>query len=261
MSETGAAQDIILALDGISKSFGGFRAIEDVTLKFRAGGIYGVIGPNGAGKTTLFHLLSGFLKPTKGRLYFQGVDITGMAPAAIARRGIVRSFQITSIFSNLTVRENLMVPIQRREGSAGRFWSRGEDQARHAETIDNLLSEVGIPVDWQERQAASLPYGLKRSLELAISLATLPNLLLLDEPTAGMTVPDITRITEVIGRIARGRTVIVVEHNLGVIANLADEIIVLQQGRLLTRGRYAEVKQDPRVVEAYLGNAGRHPHA
>jgi branched-chain amino acid transport system ATP-binding protein len=257
MTTTMSVPPPVLSLDGVCKSFGGFRAVDDISLRFAAGAIYGIIGPNGAGKTTLFHLLSGFLKPTSGRLHHRGTDITALTPEAIARRGIVRSFQITSIFANLTIAENLVVPIQRREGSGARFWTRSRWRREHGAEIDDLLRQVGIPVEWRERPASSLPYGLKRSLELGISLATKPDLLLLDEPTAGMTAPDIVRITELIGRIGASRTVIVVEHNLGVIADLAQEIVVMQQGRLLTRGRYDEVRRDPRVIDAYLGTRGR----
>jgi branched-chain amino acid transport system ATP-binding protein len=250
-----------LALEGVTKSFGGFVAVNDVSLNFPCGAIYGIIGPNGAGKTTLFHLLSGFLKPTRGRLHHRGEDITRLAPEAIARRGVVRSFQITSIFANLTVAENLVLPIQRREGRSTAFLRKSCWRQDHADEIDDILRQVHIPLEWRERSASALPYGLKRSLELGISLAARPEILLLDEPTAGMTAQDIVKVTDLIGRIAEGRTVIVVEHNLGVIADLAQEIVVLQQGQLLTRGKYDEVRRDPRVIDAYLGTKGRHGHA
>jgi branched-chain amino acid transport system ATP-binding protein len=250
-----------LALDGVTKSFGGFVAVNDVTISFPCGAIYGIIGPNGAGKTTLFNLLSGFLKPTRGTLRHRGDDITRLPPEAIARRGVVRSFQITSIFANLTVAENLMLPIQRREGRSTAFLRKSRWRQDNADEIDDILRQVHIPIEWRDRSASSLPYGLKRSLELGISLAARPDILLLDEPTAGMTVQDIVRVTELIGQIAEGRTVIVVEHNLGVIADLAREIVVLQQGQLLTRGKYDDVRRDPRVIDAYLGTKGRHAHA
>ena len=250
-----------LALEGITKSFGGFIAVKDVNLTFQPGAIYGIIGPNGAGKTTLFNLLSGFLKPSKGKLYHNGQDITTLPPEAIAQRGVVRSFQITSIFANLTIAENLVLPIQRREEGGTNFWSKSLWRRRHADEIDDILDQVGIPKAWRDRPASALPYGQKRSLELGISLAAKPDLLLLDEPTAGMTSHDIGRVTALIGRIASGRTVIVVEHNLGVIADLAKEIVVMQQGQLLTRGAYDDVRRDPRVIEAYLGTKGRRVHA
>jgi branched-chain amino acid transport system ATP-binding protein len=250
-----------LALDGVTKSFGGFIAVNDVSVSFPRGGIYGIIGPNGAGKTTLFNLLSGFLKPTRGALRLRGEDVTRLSPAAIARRGVVRSFQITSIFANLSVAENIALPIQRRNGESSTFLRRSRWRRDYADETDSILGQIGISAEWRDRPASALPYGLKRSLELGISLASRPAVLLLDEPTAGMTMQDIVKVTDLIGTIAIGRTVIVVEHNLGVIADLAHEIIVFQQGQLLTRGSYADVRRDPRVIDAYLGTKGRHPHA
>jgi branched-chain amino acid transport system ATP-binding protein len=250
-----------LALENVTKSFGGFVAIRDVSVSFEPSGVYGIIGPNGAGKTTLFNILSGFLKPSKGKLRHRGEDITALTPEAIALRGVVRSFQITSIFANLSLAENILLPIQRRAGGATRFWNRSGWRDQHHAEIDTILAEVGLPPEWRDRPAGSLAYGQKRSLELGISLGARPDLLLLDEPTAGMTLQDIDRVTALIGRLSVGRTVIVVEHNLGVIADLAKEIVVMQQGQLLTRGTYDEVRRDPRVIEAYLGTKGRHPHA
>jgi branched-chain amino acid transport system ATP-binding protein len=258
---TGSAASDGLSLEGVTKSFGGFIAVNDVTLNFPAGAIYGIIGPNGAGKTTLFNLLSGFLKPTRGRLRHRGQDVTRLSPEAIARRGVVRSFQITSIFGNLSVAENLALPIQRRAGEGTGFLRRSAWRERHGAEIDDILKRVHIAPEWRDRSASALPYGLKRSLELGISLAAQPDILLLDEPTAGMTASDIVKVTDLIGQIAEGRTVIVVEHNLGVIADLAQEIVVLQQGQLLTRGRYDDVRRDPRVIDAYLGTRGRHANA
>jgi branched-chain amino acid transport system ATP-binding protein len=245
----------------VSRHFGGFVAVSDVSLRFAGKSIYGIIGPNGAGKTTLFNLLSGMLKPTRGRMFHRGEDVSRLSAQRIARRGIVRSFQITSIFSNLTIAENLALPIQRRKGGGTRFWTRNRWRDEHGMEIEGLLDEVGIPRDWQERPASSLPYGLKRSLELGISLASEPELLLLDEPTAGMSLQDIGRITALIRKVAADRMVIVVEHNLGVISDLAEEIIVLQQGKVLTKGSYQEVRRDPRVIAAYLGTKAAELHA
>ena len=258
---TGQTEPPELALEGVTKSFGGFLAVKNVSISFPRGKIYGIIGPNGAGKTTLFNLLSGFIKPTRGRLLHRGEDVTRLSAEAIARRGVVRSFQITSIFANISVAENIALPIQQRLGESRRFLRRSRWQEEHGEEIDAILQQVHVPAEWRDRAAGGLPYGLKRSLELGISLAARPDLLLLDEPTAGMTAQDIVRVTDLVGTIAAGRTVIVVEHNLGVIANLAHEIIVLQQGELLTRGTYAEVRRDPRVIDAYLGTKGHHAHA
>jgi branched-chain amino acid transport system ATP-binding protein len=251
----------LLELQGVSRHFGGFVAVSDVSLSFAGKSIYGIIGPNGAGKTTLFNLLSGMLKPTRGRMFHRGEDVSGLSAQRIARRGIVRSFQITSIFSNLTIAENLALPIQRRKGGSTRFWTRNRWREEHGAEIDGLLDEVGIARDWRERPASSLPYGLKRSLELGISLASEPELLLLDEPTAGMSLQDIGRITALIRKVAANRMVIVVEHNLGVISDLAEEIIVLQQGKVLTKGSYEEVRRDPRVIAAYLGTRAAELHA
>jgi branched-chain amino acid transport system ATP-binding protein len=256
-----ARAEAALALENVSKRFGAFVAVRDVSVSFEPGGVYGIIGPNGAGKTTLFNLLSGFLKPSTGVLRHRGQDITALSPEAIARRGVVRSFQITSIFANLTQAENILLPIQQRLGLAGRVWGARGWRDRHGAEIDAILAEVGLPPEWRDRTASSLPYGQKRSLELGISLAAHPDLLLLDEPTAGMTANDIRRVTALIEKLAAGRTVIVVEHNLGVIADLAKEIIVMQQGQLLTRGTYQAVRSDPRVIEAYLGTRGRTAHA
>ena len=253
----GASGPPALALEGVTRSFGGFVAVNDVTISFPPGHIYGIIGPNGAGKTTLFNLLTGFLKPTRGRLRHRGEDVTRLSPAAIARRGVVRSFQITSIFANLSVAENLALPVQIRAGEGSAFLRRSRWPRDHGAEIDAILDQVHIPAEWRARPAGALPYGLKRSLELGISLAARPEVLLLDEPTAGMAAQDIVRVTDLIGRIAAGRTVIVVEHNLGVIADLAHEIVVLQQGRVLARGPYGEVQRDPRVIDAYLGTRGR----
>ena len=261
MTDLSAGSQAELALEGVTKSFDGFVAINDVSLGFAGGRIYGIIGPNGAGKTTLFNLLSGFLKPTRGVLRHRGEDITQMSAERIARRGLVRSFQITSIFANLSVAENLAIPIQqrRREGYIFLRKSRWVDDYRGE--IDEILEQIHISPQWRDRPASSLPYGLKRSLELGISLAAQPSVMLLDEPTAGMTAQDIVRVTELIGRIAVNRTIIVVEHNLGVISDLAHEIIVFQQGQLLTRGTYSEVRQDQRVINAYLGTKGRQAYA
>jgi branched-chain amino acid transport system ATP-binding protein len=243
----------LLEVKSMTKRFGGFVAVNKVDLAFEAKPVYGIIGPNGAGKTTLFNLLSGFLRPDEGHLLFHGQDITSRAPESVARRGIVRSFQITSIFLHLTVIDNLVLSIQRRQtGGTKVFAKTGWRRAYIAEAND-LLDQVGIPPSLREAAATELPYGLKRAVELAISLAAQPQILLLDEPTAGMSIHDISRTTELIGRLSRNRMVVVVEHNLGVIADLADEIVVLHQGSILTRGRYEEVRADPRVIEAYLG--------
>jgi branched-chain amino acid transport system ATP-binding protein len=243
----------ILELRSVTMQFGGFVAVDNVSLVLGEKPVYGIIGPNGAGKTTLFNVLSGFLRPRRGELHFEGKNITGLTSEQVARLGIVRSFQITSIFPNLTVTDNVILSIQRRKDGGTRTFARLDWSSKHLGEANDLLDQVGIPPSLRQVPAQDLAYGRKRALELAISLAAQPKLLLLDEPTAGMTLPDVHRITELIAKLAKERTVIVVEHNLSVIANVADEIIVLQQGRVLTQGAYADVRRDPRVIEAYLG--------
>jgi branched-chain amino acid transport system ATP-binding protein len=237
----------------MTKRFGGFVAVNNVNLAFENKPVYGIIGPNGAGKTTLFNLLSGFYTPNEGQLLFHGKDITSLGPERVARRGIVRSFQITSIFSNLTVIDNVVLSIQRRRTGGMKVFARSGWRNTLTIEANDLLDQVGIPSSLREAAANELPYGLKRALELGISLAARPEVLLLDEPTAGMGLQDISRTTQLISRLSKERMVIVVEHNLGVIADLADEIVVLQEGHVLTRGKYDQVRMDPRVIEAYLG--------
>jgi branched-chain amino acid transport system ATP-binding protein len=250
---TSAAAPPLLELRSVTMQFGGFVAVDNVSLVLGEKPVYGIIGPNGAGKTTLFNVLSGFLRPRRGELHFEGKNISGLTSEQVARRGIVRSFQITSIFPNLTVTDNVILSIQRRKDGGTRTFARLDWSGKHLDEANDLLDQVGIPPSLRQVPAQDLAYGRKRALELAISLAAQPKILLLDEPTAGMTLPDVHRITELIGKLAKERTIIVVEHNLSVIANVADEIIVLQQGRVLTQGAYADVRRDPRVIEAYLG--------
>ncbi|CAM5762074.1 ABC transporter ATP-binding protein [Labrys miyagiensis] len=243
----------LLELRSVTMSFGGFVAINDVTLALEKKPVYGIIGPNGAGKTTLFNILSGFYRPKRGQLLFKGENMTHMRAEQFARRGIVRSFQITSIFPNLSVMDNVVLSVQCRKDGGTNALARSDWYGDHRQEADALLDQVGIPPSSREQPASDLSYGRKRALELAISLAAGPEILLLDEPTAGMTAADVSRITDLVARLSAERTIIIVEHNLGVIADVADEIIVLQQGALLTRGRYEEVRKDPRVIEAYLG--------
>jgi branched-chain amino acid transport system ATP-binding protein len=243
----------LLELRSVTMQFGGFVAVDNVSLVLGEKPVCGIIGPNGAGKTTLFNVLSGFLRPRRGELLFEGKNITGLTSEQVARLGIVRSFQITSIFPNLTVMDNVILSIQRRKDGGVRAFARLDWSSKHLTEANELLDEVGIPPSLRQAPAQDLAYGRKRALELAISLAAQPKILLLDEPTAGMTLPDVHRITELIAKLSRERNIVVVEHNLSVIADVADEIVVLQQGRVLTRGAYAEVRKDPRVIEAYLG--------
>ena len=242
----------ILETRDLSKSFAGYCAVDGVSLSIAPGTIHAIIGPNGAGKTTLFNLLSGFVVPTSGSVAFEGRDITGLAPHKIARRGIVRSFQINSIFPHLTVLDNVKVSLESKTELPSRFWLPGSATNRLDERALELLADVGLEPE-KDLLAAQLSYGRKRALELAISLAQDPALLLLDEPTAGMGPQDVGRITQLIGRIRAGRTIVLVEHNLNVVADLSDCITVLQRGKVLVEGTYADVRRDPRVIDAYLG--------
>src|SRR5690606_36522862 len=243
---------VILAADDLTKEFKGFFAVEGVNLQVRKGQIHALIGPNGAGKTTCFNLLTKFLSPTRGRITYKGEDITAMSPADIARLGLVRSFQISAVFPNLTALENVRIALQRRRGDSFDFWrsqkvlSQFDDQARA------LLDDVGLS-SFEKVNAGDLSYGRKRALEIATTLALDPEMLLLDEPMAGMGHEDVDRISALIKRISANRTILMVEHNLSVVASLSDTITVLARGKVLAEGDYATVSKDPRVIEAYIG--------
>jgi branched-chain amino acid transport system ATP-binding protein len=242
----------ILQTQGLTKRFRGFVAVDGVDLSVRAGSIHALVGPNGAGKTTLFNMLSGFVRPSAGRVMLRGEETTHLAPDQIARRGVGRSFQITSLFEQLSVIEHVSLALQAATGLGYRFWASDRALDRFRPRAAELLAEVGLDAA-AEREAHTLAYGQKRALELALVLALEPQLLLLDEPTAGMGIEELAPITSLIRRIAVGRTVVLVEHNMGVVGELADRVTVLQRGSILAEGPYAEVRQDPRVVTAYLG--------
>ena len=244
----------ILETRELTKEFKGFAAVRGVSLRLRTGSIHALIGPNGAGKTTVFHLLTKFHAPTSGTILFDGEDITAERPAAIARRGIVRSFQISAVFPNLSVLENVRVALQRRLGTSFHFWRSERSLAPLDGRAMELLDAVGLAAE-RATLAVELPYGRKRALELATTLALDPTLLLLDEPTQGMGHEDVGRVVALIRKVSAGRTVLLVEHNLSVVADLCDWITVLQRGRVLAEGSYAEVSSDPRVLEAYIGGA------
>jgi ABC-type branched-chain amino acid transport systems, ATPase component len=247
------AAEYILETEGLTKEFRGFVAVKDVALRVRRGSIHALIGPNGAGKTTCFNLLTHFLTPTRGRIRFQGRDITGSSPAVIARLGLVRSFQISAVFPHLTVLENVRIALQRRRGASFDFW-RSE---RVLEALDEralaLIAAVGLS-DLSDTAAVELPYGRKRALEIATTLALEPEMMLLDEPTAGMTHEDVERISALIKRVAADRTVLMVEHNLSVVENLSDRITVLARGEVLAEGDYQTVSRNPDVIQAYMGS-------
>jgi branched-chain amino acid transport system ATP-binding protein len=244
--------DAVLETEDLTKDFAGFVAVRSVNLRIARGSIHAMIGPNGAGKTTCFNLLTKFLKPTRGRILFDGRDITALKPADVAQLGLVRSFQISAVFPHLTVLENVRIALQRRRGGSFDFW-RGK-RVLHA--LDDramaLLTDVGLAA-YANALAVELPYGRKRALEIATTLALDPALLLLDEPMAGMGHEDIARISALIKSIAATRTVLMVEHNLSVVADLCDRITVLTRGQVLAEGDYETVSANPAVREAYLG--------
>jgi branched-chain amino acid transport system ATP-binding protein len=245
--------DYILETRKLTKDFKGFTAVSDVNLRVKRGDIHALIGPNGAGKTTVFNLLTKFLTPTAGTIHFNGSDITREKPAEIALRGVIRSFQISAVFPNLTPLENVRLALQRKLGTSYHFW-------KSASTLDSLdvramelLDSVGL-AGLAGEVTGELAYGRKRALEIATTLALEPELMLLDEPTQGMGVEDVDQITALVKQVSAGRTILMVEHNLKVVATLADRITVLQRGSILAEGPYAEVSQDPQVLEAYLGS-------
>ena len=246
--------DVILETRQLSKEFKGFVAANRVDLKVKRRTIHALIGPNGAGKTTCFNLLTKFLTPTSGSIVFDGVDITSESPARIARRGVIRSFQISAVFPHLTVLENVRVALQRKLGTAFHFW-RAESSLHglNARSLE-LLGAVDLEA-YADKLAVELAYGRKRALEIATTLAMDPKLMLLDEPTQGMGLEDVDRVRQLIKRVAADRTVLMVEHNMSVVASIADTITVLQRGATLAEGPYAEVSKNPAVIEAYMGSA------
>jgi branched-chain amino acid transport system ATP-binding protein len=253
-----------LAIDGetvlgarrLRKEFRGYVAVTGVDLDIRKGTIHALIGPNGAGKTTVFNLLTKFLAPTSGSISFDGADITHEQPAALARRGLVRSFQISAVFPHLSVRENIRLALQRRFVSPLWFWRGGAQLDALEARIDTLLQQVQLH-DSAERRAGDLPYGRKRALELATTMAADPKVMLLDEPTQGLGHEDVDRITDLIAGMAVGRTVLMVEHNMRVVGRIAHRISVLRCGEIIAEGSYDEVSRDPQVIEAYLGSRTR----
>jgi branched-chain amino acid transport system ATP-binding protein len=246
------SEDYILETEDMTKEFAGFVAVNGVTLRVKRGTIHALIGPNGAGKTTCFNLLTKFLQPTRGRITFNGRDITSLPPTDIARLGLVRSFQISAVFPHLSLRENVRIALQRHRGGSFDFWNSKRVLSRYDDRAMALLGDVGL-AQFAELTAVELPYGRKRALELATTIALDPEMLLLDEPTAGMGHEDIDRIAALIKSVAVNRTVLMVEHNLSVVSNLSDRITVLTRGRVLAEGDYETVSSNPEVREAYMG--------
>ena len=246
------AHDLVLWTSGLTKEFGGFFAVNGVDLAVRRGAIHALIGPNGAGKTTCFNLLTKFLNPTSGKIFYKGEDITRMPPADVARKGLVRSFQISAVFPHLTALENVRIALQRRRGGNFDFWRPQAVLNAMNDKAYEMLDAVGLS-DFAETPAAELPYGRKRALEIATTLALDPEVMLLDEPMAGMAHEDVGRIAALIEKVSINRTILMVEHNLSVVANLSHFITVLARGRVLAEGDYATVSKDERVIEAYIG--------
>jgi len=244
----------LLETRALTKEFRGFRAVSDVDLVVGAGTMHALVGPNGAGKTTLFNLLTGFLTPTSGSIVFDGQDITGKQPEQIVPLGIARSFQITSLFDQLTLSEHLELALASPTGMGMQFWRSVKRLATFRDRSMELLEQVGL-ADRSGQPAGSLAYGQKRALELALALALDPKLLLLDEPTAGMGIEDVDRTIALVKQISTGRTVVFVDHNMHVVGSLADTVTVLQSGEVLAEGPYEQVRGDERVITAYLGSA------
>jgi len=246
------SDEFILETSGLTKEFAGFVAVSDVNLKVRRGTIHALIGPNGAGKTTCFNLLTKFLQPTRGQIRYKGQDITSMKPADVARLGLVRSFQISAVFPHLTALENVRVALQRQHGSSFDFWRSKTVLDQYNDRARELLEDVGLS-DFANTPAVEMPYGRKRALEIATTLALDPEMMLLDEPMAGMGHEDIDKVAALIKRISQKYTILMVEHNLNVVATLSDTITVLTRGKVLAEGDYATLTKHPQVKEAYLG--------
>ncbi len=246
------ATDYALEARGISKSFNGFYAVKDVDLKIRRGSVHALIGPNGAGKTTCFNMLTKALRPTTGQIFLEGKDISRLPTSEVARLGLVRSFQISATFPNLTCLENVRVALQSKYGKSFQFWRSLRAISDLNERAMALLLEVGLG-DSTTVPASDLSYGKKRALEIATTLALDPSVMLLDEPTAGMGHEDIKPITDLIAKVSKDRTIVIIEHNLSVVSSLSERITVLKQGQVLTEGTYAEVSNDPEVITAYMG--------
>ena len=246
--------DIILETRNLTREFKGFIAVNQVNLQVQRGHIHALIGPNGAGKTTCFNLLTHFLIPSSGQILFNGQDITALASAQIARMGIIRSFQISAVFPHLSVLENVRIGLQRNMGTSFHFWKSEATLNQLNDRAMQLLAEVGLE-EFADSITVDLPYGRKRALEIATTLAMEPELMLLDEPTQGMGHEDVKRVTALIKKVSQGRTILMVEHNMNVVSGICDRISVLQRGAILAEGDYQSVSQNPQVLEAYMGSA------
>ncbi len=246
--------EFILQTRGLTKQFKGFVAVDNVELRVRRGSIHALIGPNGAGKTTCFNLLTHFLSPSAGRIMFNDEDITALSPAQIARRGVIRSFQISAVFPHMTVRNNVRVALQRKLGISFHFWKGERSLTGLNDRAMELLAQVDLS-DFADTLTVELPYGRKRALEIATTLAMEPELMLLDEPTQGMGHEDVDRVKALIKQVSANRTILMVEHNMSVVSHLSDTITVMARGAVLAEGPYDEVSRNPQVIEAYMGSA------
>lgn len=248
--------EYILETEKLSKDFSGFVAVDNVSLRVRTNSIHALIGPNGAGKTTFFHLLTKFHRPTSGVIKYKGESIVALAPEKIARKGIIRSFQISAVFPYMTVLDNVLAGLQRKAGLTYHFLSSRQKASFLESKARELLSQVGL-LDYASEYAVELPYGYKRALELATTLGMDPELMLLDEPTQGMGIEDVSRVTKLIKEVSEGRTILMVEHNMNVVSEIADEITVLTRGQILANGTYEEISKNPDVLEAYMGTTAQ----
>lgn len=255
-----SAQAPVLEARGLRKEFAGFVAVDGVDLQIREGSIHALIGPNGAGKTTTFNLLTRFLSPTSGSILYRGRDITRVPAAQVADMGLVRSFQISAVFASLTLRENVLVALQRRDRSCRVFWRQGRINSETDQRIDALLAQVGLSAD-ANQLASGVSYGKRRALEIATTLALEPDVLLLDEPTSGLGTEDVVRITGLIASLKGKKTVLMVEHNLSVVSSISDTITVLARGRKIAEGSFAEVSGNADVMSAYIGSEALEDHA
>jgi branched-chain amino acid transport system ATP-binding protein len=246
--------DVILETKNLTREFKGFIAVDNVNLQVQRGHIHALIGPNGAGKTTCFNLLTKFIEPSSGQILFNSQDITAAKPAQIARMGIIRSFQISAVFPHLSVLENVRIGLQRQLGTAFHFWKSEKSLDQLNARAMALLEEVDLS-SFADSITVDLPYGRKRALEIATTLAMEPELMLLDEPTQGMGHEDVQRVTDLIKKVSKGRTILMVEHNMGVVSGICDRISVLQRGAILAEGDYKTVSQNPQVLEAYIGSS------
>ncbi len=244
---------VVLSARGLGRDFAGFTAVNNVDLDVHHARIHALIGPNGAGKTTVFNLLTKFLQPTRGQITLLDTDITHTKPDKVARMGLVRSFQISAVFPHLTVLENVRVALQRPNNLATQFWLPLSSLDRLNARAETLIGDLGL-TEYRDHRAADLSYGRKRVLEIATTLALSPQVLLLDEPMAGMGQEDVRMVAEIIRDVARHRAVLMVEHNLNVVADICHHVTVLQRGEIIATGDYATVSADPRVRTAYMGD-------